>query len=85
MLGLLVLRQTLLPALLGFTGDRLARSSRLDSFLGGKLFGRGRAAGQAGEAGRSTKARSDKKDLPAAQPPRCPRASSWRWPLPRWP
>jgi uncharacterized membrane protein YdfJ with MMPL/SSD domain len=62
MLGLLVLRQTLLngvaiaaattvamtvlgsltllPALLGFTGNRLARQSRLNSFLGGKLFGR---------------------------------------------
>jgi putative drug exporter of the RND superfamily len=62
MLGLLVLRQTLLngvaiaaavtvamtvlgsltllPALLGFTGTRLARQSRLNSFLGGKLFGR---------------------------------------------
>src|SRR5690349_6031338 len=62
MLGLLVLRQTLLngvaiaaattvamtvlgsltllPALLGFTGNRLARRSRLNSFLGGKLFAR---------------------------------------------
>jgi RND superfamily putative drug exporter len=62
MLGLLVLRQsllngvaiaaavtvamtviaslTLLPALLGFTGTRLARSSRLNTFLGGKVFGR---------------------------------------------
>jgi RND superfamily putative drug exporter len=92
MLGLLVLRQTLLngvaiaaaatvamtviasltllSALLGFTGDRLARPSRLNSFLGGKLFGRGRrvrAAGQAREAAPSTQARSDKKDLPAAQ------------------
>ena len=63
MLGLLVLRQTLLngvaiaaaatvamtviasltllPALLGFTGYRLARPSRLNSFLGDKVFGRG--------------------------------------------
>ena len=63
MLGLLVLRQTLLngvaiaaaatvamtviasltllPALLGFTGYRLARSSRLNTFLGDKVFGRG--------------------------------------------
>ncbi len=62
MLGLLVLRQTLLngvaiaaaatvamtvlasltllPALLGFTGTRLARPSRLNTFLGGKVFGR---------------------------------------------
>ena len=60
MLGLLVLRQsllngvaiaaavtvamtviaslTLLPALLGFTGIRLARTSRLNAFLGGKVF-----------------------------------------------
>jgi RND superfamily putative drug exporter len=64
MLGLLVLRQTLLngvaiaaaatvamtviasltllPALLGFTGLRLARPSRLNTFLGGRVFGRGR-------------------------------------------
>jgi uncharacterized membrane protein YdfJ with MMPL/SSD domain len=70
MLGLLVLRQsllngvaiaaaatvamtvlaslTLLPALLGFTGNRLARPSRLNSFLGGKLFGRRGASGKAG-------------------------------------
>ena len=68
MLGLLVLRQTLLngvaiaaaatvamtviasltllPALLGFTGHRLARPSRLNTFLGDKVFGRG--AGQRG-------------------------------------
>ena len=32
---------TLLPALLGFTGYRLARPSRLNSFLGDKVFGRG--------------------------------------------
>ncbi len=60
MLGLLVLRQsllngvaiaaavtvamtviaslTLLPALLGFTGTKLARPSRLNTFLGGKVF-----------------------------------------------
>jgi RND superfamily putative drug exporter len=64
MLGLLVLRQslltgvaiaaaatvamtvlaalTLLPALLGFTGLRLARPSRLNTFLAGRVFGRGR-------------------------------------------
>jgi uncharacterized membrane protein YdfJ with MMPL/SSD domain len=63
MLGLLVLRQTLLngvaiaaaatvamtviasltllPALLGFTGYRLARPSRLNTFLEDKVFGRG--------------------------------------------
>jgi uncharacterized membrane protein YdfJ with MMPL/SSD domain len=32
---------TLLPALLGFTGTRLARPSRLNTFLGGKVFGGG--------------------------------------------
>ena len=84
MLGLLVLRQTLLngvaiaaaatvamtvvasltllPALLGFTGLRLARPSRLNTFLGGKVFGggapaaqgvRGRGAGEQGVRGRS--------------------------------
>jgi uncharacterized membrane protein YdfJ with MMPL/SSD domain len=37
---------TLLPALLGFTGMRLARPSRLNSFLGGKLFGRTGAGSQ---------------------------------------
>jgi len=70
MLGLLVLRQsllngvalaaattvamtvlgslTLLPALLGFTGNRLARQSRLNSFLGGKLFGRREVGSEGG-------------------------------------
>jgi RND superfamily putative drug exporter len=61
---------TLLPALLGFTGERLARPSRLNSFLGGRLFGRGRV----GESGRrngvtrgSTDVRSDKNKIPTAQ------------------
>ena len=58
---------TLVPALLGFTGH-LARPSRLNTFLGGKVFGRAsyakrRAAGT--EAG--TQARSAKNQLPAAQ------------------
>src|SRR5580700_3402144 len=77
MLGLLVLRQTLLngvaiaaaatvamtvvasltllPALLGFTGLRLARPSRLNTFLGGKVFGggaRGRKVSGGGARGR---------------------------------
>src|SRR5580700_10191637 len=77
MLGLLVLRQTLLngvaiaaaatvamtvvasltllPALLGFTGLRLARPSRLNTFLGGKVFGggaRGRKVFGGGARGR---------------------------------
>ena len=33
---------TLLPALLSFTGDRLARASRLNTFLGDRVFGRSR-------------------------------------------
>jgi RND superfamily putative drug exporter len=33
---------TLLPALLSFTGHRLARASRLNIFLGDRVFGRGR-------------------------------------------
>src|SRR5580692_3306020 len=78
MLGLLVLRQsllngvavaaaatvamtvfgalTLLPALLGFTGLRLARPSRLNTFLGGKVFGggaRGRKVFGGGARGRT--------------------------------
>src|SRR5580693_3546599 len=77
MLGLLVLRQTLLngvaiaaaatvamtviasltllPALLGFTGLRLARPSRLNTFLGGRVFGggsRGRKVFGGGSRGR---------------------------------
>ena len=43
---------TLLPALLGFTGTRLARPSRLNSFFGGKLFGRRSVAGRDGATGR---------------------------------
>jgi len=35
---------TLLPALLSFTGTRLAKPSRLNTFLGGKVFGRSRGA-----------------------------------------
>src|SRR5579863_805189 len=73
MLGLLVLRQTLLngvsiaaaatvamtvlaaltllPALLSFTGTRLARTSRLNTFLGNRVFGRSRGARVAGRGG----------------------------------
>jgi RND superfamily putative drug exporter len=43
---------TLLPALLGFTGNRLARPSRLNTFLGGKVFGRRSAGGNGDAAGR---------------------------------
>ena len=42
---------TLLPALLGFTGYRLAKPSRLNTFLGGKVFGRAQA-GRAGAGAR---------------------------------
>jgi len=51
---------TLLPALLGFTGRRLARPSRLNTFLGGQVFGRARMAGQAAEAGADNPIRSGK-------------------------
>jgi RND superfamily putative drug exporter len=76
MLGLLVLRQslldgvasaaaaavamtviaalTLLPALLSFTGTRLARPSRVNTFLGGMVFGRGRTGRHADGAAGST-------------------------------
>jgi uncharacterized membrane protein YdfJ with MMPL/SSD domain len=89
MLGLLVLRQslltgvaiaaaatvamtvlaalTLLPALLGFTGLRLARPSRLNTFLAGRVFGRGRP-GRVGGLGASTPARSaEKEEVHAAE------------------
>ena len=87
MLGLLVLRQsllngvaiaaaatvamtviaslTLLPALLSFTGTRLARASRLNTFLGGKVFGRTRTGRAGAGAGADSQARSAK--IPAAQ------------------
>ena len=89
MLGLLVLRQsllsgvaiaaaatvamtvlaslTLLPALLGYTGLRLARPSRLNSFLGDRLFGRRRAGRLERGAGARGRLRSAQKKLPAAQ------------------
>ena len=53
---------TLLPALLSFTGTRLARPSRLNTFLGGKVFGgqvpvsaRGRAGAHARRSVRQNK------------------------------
>jgi RND superfamily putative drug exporter len=89
MLGLLVLRQTLLngvaiaaaatvamtviasltllPALLGFTGYRLARPSQLNTFLGGKVFGRARRTRPGGGAGAGRPVRSGKKEIHAAQ------------------
>ena len=89
MLGLLVLRQTLLngvaiaaaatvamtviasltllPALLGFTGYRLARPSRLNTFLGGKVFGRARQTRRGGDAGAGSPVRSDREEIHAAQ------------------
>ena len=89
MLGLLVLRQTLLngvaiaaaatvamtviasltllPALLGFTGYRLARPSRLNTFLGGKVFGRARRTRRGGGAGAGSPVRSGEKEIHAAQ------------------
>jgi len=89
MLGLLVLRQTLLngvaiaaaatvamtvlasltllPALLGYTGLRLGRPSRLNSFLGNRLFGQRRAGWLGRGAGARGRPRSAQKELPAAQ------------------
>jgi len=59
---------TLLPALLSFTGTRLARPSRLNTFLGGKVFGRARTGRHADDAAGRTPGRPDKKEqLPAAQ------------------
>jgi uncharacterized membrane protein YdfJ with MMPL/SSD domain len=90
MLGLLVLRQTLLtgvaiaaaatvamtviasltllPALLGFTGYRLAKPSRLNTFLGGRVFGRGQGAGR-GQAARRDAGTDETTEgrMPAAQ------------------
>jgi RND superfamily putative drug exporter len=55
---------TLLPALLGFTGTRLARPSKLNTFLGGKVFGRRGVAGEGGKlfggTGAGSQARSVK-------------------------
>jgi uncharacterized membrane protein YdfJ with MMPL/SSD domain len=90
MLGLLVLRQsllngvaiaaaatvamtvlaalTLLPALLGFTGLRLAKPSRLNTFLGSKVFGRGRTGRLGGGLGGSSRVRSaEKTEVHAAE------------------
>ncbi len=58
---------TLLPALLGYTGLRLARPSRLNSFLGDRLFGRRRAGRLERGAGARGRLRSAQKKLPAAQ------------------
>jgi putative drug exporter of the RND superfamily len=41
---------TLLPALLSFTGYRLARASRLNTFFGDRVFGRGRGTRVSGNA-----------------------------------
>jgi RND superfamily putative drug exporter len=47
---------TLLPALLGFTGLRLARPSRLNTFLGGRVFGGERGGARwSGTARRGTR------------------------------
>ena len=54
---------TLLPALLGFTGTRLARPSRLNTFLGGKVFG-GAGPGHGRVPGARTPARSAEKGSP---------------------
>jgi putative drug exporter of the RND superfamily len=58
---------TLLPALLGYTGLRLGRPSRLNSFLGDRLFGRRRAGRAERGAGARGRLRSVQKELPLAQ------------------
>jgi RND superfamily putative drug exporter len=59
---------TLLPALLSFTGTRLARPSRVNTFLGGKVFGRGRTVRHADGTAASTPDRPEKAErMPAAQ------------------
>jgi len=59
---------TLLPALLSFTGTRLARPSRVNTFLGGKVFGRGGTGQHADGTAASTPDRSEQVEkMPAAQ------------------
>jgi RND superfamily putative drug exporter len=59
---------TLLPALLSFTGTRLARPSRVNTFLGGKVFDRGRTGRHADGTAASTPDRPEKAErMPAAQ------------------
>ena len=108
MLGLLVLRQTLLngvaiaaaatvamvllgsltllPALLGFTGTRLARPSRirLPRWLGGRPRGTAQPAGRpiAGEAGRAagvSRRASDSRGVPGGRPPGSAEPAAQRW------
>ncbi len=57
---------TLLPALLGFTGNRLARPSRLNTFLGSKVFGGARTVRHGAGARAGHQVRSAEKE-PAAQ------------------
>jgi len=84
---------TLLPALLGFTGTRLARPSRLNSFLGGKVFGgprgkvpgepRGKVSGRARQvthaagAGAGNPVRSAENAAAAGAVGRVPAAQRW--------
>jgi len=68
---------TLLPALLGFTGHRLARPSRLNTFLGGKVFGRARTVRHAAGAGAGNRDRSGKNAGSAGPVGRVPAAQRW--------
>ncbi len=68
---------TLLPALLGFTGHRLARPSRLNTFLGGKVFGRARTVRHAVGAGAGNRDRSGKNAGSAGPVGRVPAAQRW--------
>ena len=68
---------TLLPALLGFTGHRLARPSRLNTFLGDKVFGRARTMRHAAGAGTGNRDRSGKNAGSAGPVSRVPAAQRW--------
>ncbi len=68
---------TLLPALLGFTGYRLARPSRLNTFLGGKVSGRARTVRQAADTGAGNPVRSGKNAGPAGPAGGVPAAQRW--------
>jgi putative drug exporter of the RND superfamily len=65
--SLLAVGLPIATALLGFTGHRLARPSRLNTSLGGKVLGRGRRTRRGGGAGAGSPVRSGEKELHAAQ------------------
>jgi uncharacterized membrane protein YdfJ with MMPL/SSD domain len=58
---------TLLPALLSFTGTRLAKPSRLNTFLGGKVFGGGLRGGRVFGGARTPVRSAEKAKMHPAQ------------------